>query len=121
MADQDELEFFQNSESITRRLEKYPQVAGGFETSHLLTAIEVLRTTDYLMPAPPFLLSNPTLAYKIQAIPLPPDIDYSVDYVLVRHQRTENSPLHNWLWEQLVEVSNELTAVPASRGRTMSR
>ena len=108
MADQDELEFFQNSASMTRRLERYPQVAGGFETSHLLTAIEILRNTDYLLPAPPFLLNNMTLSYKIQALPLPPDIDYSIDYMLVRHQRTENSPLHNWLWQQIIEARSEL-------------
>ncbi len=108
MADQDELEFFQNSASMTRRIENYQQLAGGFETSHLLTAIEVLRNTDYLMPAPPFLLNNPTLAYKIQALPLPPDIDYQIDYMLVRHQRTENSPVHNWLWQQMIEVRSEL-------------
>ncbi|MEM0955706.1 MAG: LysR family transcriptional regulator [Pseudomonadota bacterium] len=108
MADQDELEFFQNSASMTRRLERYPQVAGGFETSHLLTAIEILRNTDYLLPAPPFLLNNETLSYRIQALPLPPDIDYSIDYMLVRHQRTENSPLHNWLWQQIIEARSEL-------------
>jgi len=108
MADQDELEFFQNSASMTRRLERYPQVAGGFETSHLLTAVEILRNTDYLLPAPPFLLSNASFAYRIQALPLPPDIDYSIDYMLVRHQRTENSPVHNWLWQQMLEVRSEL-------------
>jgi DNA-binding transcriptional LysR family regulator len=110
MADQDALEIFHNSRSMTRRLEEYGPVAGGFETSHLLTAIEVLRQTDYLMPAPPFLLGNPTVAYKIQALPLPPDIDYQVNYVLVRHQRTDNSPVHSWLWQQILEVREELAA-----------
>ncbi|MEP5764550.1 MAG: LysR family transcriptional regulator [Halieaceae bacterium] len=112
VADQDQLEIFQNSESMARRLAQDERVSGGFETSHLLTAIEVLRNTDYLMPGPPFLLSNPTVAYKIQALPMPVDIDYSVDYVLVRHQRTENSPVHNWLWQQIVETRAELLATP---------
>ena len=62
------------------------------------------------MPAPPFLLGNPTVAYKIQALPLPPDIDYQVNYVLVRHQRTDNSPVHAWLWQQILEVREELAA-----------
>jgi DNA-binding transcriptional LysR family regulator len=110
MADLAELEFFQRAESISRRLESVPTVTGGFETSHLLTAIEVLRSTDYLMPAPPFLLDNPTLSYKIQALELPPEFDYSIDYMLVRHRRTVNSPVHNWLWQQIIEVREELRA-----------
>lgn len=110
MADQDALEIFHDSGSMTRRLEEYAQAAGGFETSHLLTALEILRQTDYLMPAPPFLLGNPTVSYKIQALPLPPDVNYQVNYVLVRHQRTDNSPVHNWLWQQILEVREELAA-----------
>ena len=110
MADQDALEIFHNARSMTRRLEDYARAAGGFETSHLLTALEILRQTDYLMPAPPFLLGNPTVSYKIQALPLPPDIDYQVNYVLVRHQRTDNSPVHTWLWQQILEVREELAA-----------
>ena len=109
MADQDELEIFSNNQSMSARLEEFAEVSGGFETSHLLTAIEVLRNTDYLMPAPPFLLGNPTVSYKIQALPLPGDIDYQVNYMLVRHERTNNSPVHNWLWEQIIEVREELT------------
>jgi DNA-binding transcriptional LysR family regulator len=108
MADQDELEFLKSDRSMSRRLDAATQLMGGFETSHLLTAIEVLRTTDSLMPAPPFLLGNPTAAYKIQALPLPPEIDYQINYVLVRHQRTDNSPVHQWLWEQIVAVREEL-------------
>ncbi len=117
MADLDELEFFQEAESISRRLEAESPVSGGFETSHLLTAIEVLRTTDYLMPAPPFLMGNPTLSYKIQALELPPDVDYSIDYMLVRHRRTENSPVHSWLWGQILEVREELRERLASQGQ----
>jgi DNA-binding transcriptional LysR family regulator len=117
MADLDELEFFQEAESISRRLESVPMVTGGFETSHLLTAIEVLRSTDYLMPAPPFLMGNPTLSYKIQALELPADIDYSIDYMLVRHRRTENSPVHSWLWQQILEVREELREKLESQGR----
>ena len=68
----------------------------------------MLRNTDYLMPAPPFLLGNPMVAYQIQTLPMPINVDYSVEYILVRHRRTENSPVHNWFWAQLVEVLEEL-------------
>jgi DNA-binding transcriptional LysR family regulator len=82
--------------------------AGNFETSHLLTALEVLRNTDYLMPGPPFVLHNPTVGYKIQSLPFASELSYSVNYVLVRHQRTENSPVHNWLWGELIDAIDEL-------------
>jgi DNA-binding transcriptional LysR family regulator len=108
MADQDELEFLNNDRSMSRRFDTTLELTGGFETSHLLTAIEVLRFTDYLMPAPPFLLGNPTAAYKIQALPLPAEIDYQINYVLVRHRRTDNSAVHQWLWQQFVAVREEL-------------
>jgi DNA-binding transcriptional LysR family regulator len=114
MADMEELEFIQTRDSITRRLESVEEMAGGFETSHLMTAIEVLRNTDHLMPAPPFLMGNPTLAYKIQALELPADVDYTIDYMLVRHRRTENSPLHHWLWQQVLEVRDEVREKLAS-------
>ncbi len=121
MADMEELEFIQTRDSITRRLETVEEMQGGFETSHLLTAIEVLRNTDHLMPAPPFLMGNPTLAYKIQALELPPDVDYSIEYMLVRHRRTENSPLHNWLWQQILDVRAELREKLASAAPPGSR
>jgi DNA-binding transcriptional LysR family regulator len=111
ISDQEELEFFKNQPEINRELEAESRPRGGFETSHLLTALEVLRQTDYLMPAPPFLLGNPTVAYKIQALPVPDELDYHIDYMLVRHRRTENSPAHNWLWEQISELLAELQSV----------
>lgn len=108
ISDQEELEVFQKQQSVARRIETQRERGGWFETSHLLTALEVLRNTDYLMPGPPFLLGNPTVSYKIQALPMPADIDYDVEYVLVRHRRTQNSALHNWLWQQVLEVLLEL-------------
>ena len=79
----------------------------------------MLRSTDYLMPAPPFLMGNPTLSYKIQALELPPDINYSIDYMLVRHRRTENSPVHNWLWQQILELRDELRETLALSGQPL--
>jgi DNA-binding transcriptional LysR family regulator len=111
LSDQEELEFFRKQPDIARRLEAESRPRGGFETSHLLTALEVLRQTDYLMPAPPFLLGNPTVAYKIQALPIPAEMDYPIEYMLVRHRRTENSPVHNWLWQQIKELLAELQSL----------
>jgi hypothetical protein len=48
------------------------------------------------------------VSYKIQALNMPRDLDYRIEYMLVRHRRTEHSPLHNWLWQQLLEVMAEM-------------
>ncbi|MEH6586553.1 MAG: LysR family transcriptional regulator [Halioglobus sp.] len=81
---------------------------GSLEISHLMTAMEVLRNTDYYMPGPAFLTQNESVSHGITALPLPRVNDISVDYVLAAHQRTENSPLHNWLWEEITCTIREL-------------
>ena len=81
---------------------------GSLEISHLMTAMEVLRNTDYFMPGPAFLLQNESISQGIIARSLPGMADRSVDYVLVAHQRIENSPLHNWLWEEITCTIRDL-------------
>lgn len=81
---------------------------GSLEISHLMTAMEVLRNTNYYMPAPGYLAQNEAISKGITALPLPGEENASLDYVLVAHQRTENSPLHNWLWEQITCTIREL-------------
>lgn len=103
ISDREELEVFQDEDMLANRMEAQRE-RGGFETSHLLTALEVLRNTDYIMAGPPFLLRNPTVTYKIVALPTPVITDYQIEYMLVRHKRTYNSPIHNWLWAQILEV-----------------
>lgn len=85
-----------------------PQVRGSLEISHLMTAMEVLRCSNYYMPGPAFLTQNDSISDGITALPLPGGEDLSVDYVLAAHNRTSNSPLHNWLWEQITCTIREL-------------
>ena len=65
---------------------------GSLEISHLMTAMEVLRNTDYIMPGPAFLVQNESVSQGITARPIPGIGDLSVDYVLAAHQRTESPP-----------------------------
>ncbi len=81
---------------------------GSLEISHLMTAIEVLRNTDYYMLGPLYLTQNEKLSQGITALPLPSAVDFTVEYSLVAHQRTENSPLHNWLWGQISDTIRDL-------------
>ncbi len=85
-----------------------PPGQGSLEISHLMTAIEVLRSTDYYMIGPSYLTQNEKLSQGITALPLPTLENYSVEYSLVAHQRTENSALHNWLWEQIGDTIRDL-------------
>lgn len=71
------------------------------EISHLLTSLEVLRSTDYFMIAPAYLMQNQEVTRGIRAMPLPPGEQESLNYALVAHNRTANSPLHNWLWQEI--------------------
>ncbi len=107
ISDLEQLELFQSEGGFGSVAE---DAGGSFETSHLLTALEVLRNTDFLMPGPPFVLSNPAVGYMIQAFAFPPEITYQVEYMLVRHRRTEKSALHNWLWQEILVVVEELRA-----------
>ncbi|WP_240732843.1 LysR family transcriptional regulator [Halioglobus maricola] len=94
---------------ITSSLEEARQRSrGSLEISHLMTAMEVLRNTDYLMPGPAFLLQNESVSQGIAAQPFPDAGDLSVDYVLVSHNRTANSLMHNWLWEQITCTIRDL-------------
>ncbi len=74
------------------------------ETSHLLTSLEVLRTTDYFMPGPASILRNTSVAEHLIALPLPAGGEYTMDYMLVSHRRTEGSAVHQWFWAQILDT-----------------
>ncbi len=62
------------------------------------------------MPGPAYLMQNQALSQGITALGLPGDEDFTIDYVFVSHHRTDNSPLHNWLWEEITCTIRELQA-----------
>jgi DNA-binding transcriptional LysR family regulator len=81
---------------------------GTLEISALLTALEVLRQTDYFMPAPAYLLQEGIASAGITGRSMPRGGDLNIEYALVAHKRTSNSPLHNWLWDQITCTIAEL-------------
>ena len=81
---------------------------GTLEISHLLTALEVLRETDYFMPAPAYILQNEDATAGITGLPAPGNTNLEINYALVAHQRTANSALHNWLWEEITCTIREM-------------
>lgn len=81
---------------------------GSLEISHLLTALEVLRNTDYFMPGPAYVLQSEGATAGITALPVPDGDEYQLDYVMVAHQRTAHSPVHAWLWEEITCTIRQL-------------
>lgn len=78
------------------------------EISHLLTALELLRRSDYFMPAPAYLLHQEGATIGIKGLPMPFGSDLNIHYALVAHKRTGNSALHNWLWEQITGTIRQM-------------
>ncbi len=103
--DLDQLNLTRDSELI---IPDQALVQGYFETSHLLTALEVLRNTDYYMTAPVNLLENTATNSGIVALPLPGAERFRINYALVAHQRTARSAPHQWFWSQIVEALDSL-------------
>jgi DNA-binding transcriptional LysR family regulator len=90
---------------------------GSLEISHLLTALEVLRVTDYIMPGPASILQNEGATHGICALPSLGIGIPTINYALVSHKRTAQSPLHNWLWEQITCTIRDLRTPLARKMR----
>lgn len=101
ISDLEQIEIVRSSDTFNRV--RSPN-QGCLETSHLLTSLEVLRTTDYFMPGPASILQNTAVTGGIIALPLPAGEEYTMDYMLVAHHRTASSPVHQWFWQQIVDT-----------------
>lgn len=89
---------------------------GILETSHLLTAFEILRETDYLLICPAYLARNEGATRDIVALTLPIEMTFSVQYSLVAHKRTEHSSVHQWLWQEIIETVQSMRFRIVHRG-----
>jgi DNA-binding transcriptional LysR family regulator len=99
--------------------DRYRQVfgtAGMVETSHLLTALEILRETNYTLLCPAYLTRNDAATRDVVALPLPPEEATVIDYVLVAHERTQRSPLHQWLWNEIIDTVRNMRMRTVHRG-----
>ena len=89
---------------------------GMLETSHLLTALEVLRETDYTLICPAYLARNEGATRDVVALPLPTEDAQSVDYTLVAHERTRRSAIHQWLWNEILDTVRNMRIRTVHRG-----
>ena len=68
----------------------------------------MLRNSDYVMPAPSYLLRNPAASEGIVALPLPEGEQQEFRYMLVSHHRSERSQLHAWFRERVLATIHEI-------------
>lgn len=108
--DREHLEVQQRS-AANMPLGQHPK--GTLEISALLSAFAVLRQTDYFMPAPAYLIEQGRASAGITGCTMPEGGELDVEYVVVAHKRTINSPVHNWLWEQITGIVADMRATEA--------
>lgn len=73
-------------------------------TDQLLTAIQVVRNTDYLFPAPPLFLEQADISGELIALPLPEGEQVNLKYVMVNHERVNTSAAHDFLYREILQV-----------------
>lgn len=75
-----------------------------FETSHMFTAIEVVKRTNCILVGPPFITRHPALGLGVTSIRLPVSEENYIRYVLVTHKRVESSAPHQWLRQKIIHI-----------------
>jgi DNA-binding transcriptional LysR family regulator len=73
-------------------------------TDQLLTAIEIVRHSDYLFPAPPLFLEQADISGELIALPLPEGEKVMLKYVMVNHQRLNTSAAHDFIYREILLV-----------------
>jgi DNA-binding transcriptional LysR family regulator len=91
-------------------LEYQRQVQPQYQTDDLQTAVEIVRQTDCLFPAPPMFVDQLNLQKHIVVLPLPILGGISIKYVVVRHRRVLASPPHNFFYNLIVSVTETFRA-----------
>ena len=84
-------------------------VSPSFVTDDIHVALEVIRQSDFIFPAPPLFLEQFNLARKLVALKLPGEAP-GVKFVVARHRRVEKSPPHEFFFQQMLDVAEEFRA-----------
>ena len=81
-------------------------------TNQLMTALDTLHSSDCLMLATMDDLKQESEFYQIVRKPYPRDLEHdpTIPAALVQHERTANSPMHNWIKERILEIIQGIRA-----------
>ncbi|MDC3332671.1 LysR family transcriptional regulator [bacterium] len=75
-----------------------------FQTGHLLSALQVLKSTNGIMPGPQSLLASSLMSDFVN-IGLPNKLKaINVPIILLQHHRTINSAAHSWIKDAFIEI-----------------
>jgi DNA-binding transcriptional LysR family regulator len=80
-----------------------------FETSHLTVALVMLSQSDALMLAPDYLFQHPMFSSTVVSLPVGHISLFDqlrIDLCLLQHERTANSPLHQWVAAETIRAFN---------------
>lgn len=105
MPDQNELEFFAQVEVVKQMQANLSTV---FETSHVASAVETIRRTDCILPMPRLMGLDAAIIKGTCWLDFDLYENYTINYSLVNHVRTENSPLHRWVAGLLADAAADL-------------
>ncbi len=77
-----------------------------FHTSNLLTALQVVQSSDALMAGPAFILNSELLDKKFVKLDLPKELKGMEKVIgLAQHRRTLTSQSHQWLTEKIAAIT----------------
>lgn len=98
-----EMRFHQGDASAVLEYER--RVVPQYETDDLQTAVQIIRQTDCLFPAPPMFIEQFNLHRHVVTLPLPEIAEVSIKYVIARHRRVLDSPPHTFFYDQVLAVT----------------
>lgn len=93
---------------FTSRGEGVSRWKASLETESLLSALSIIRVSDYLMPAPDIVAKTLLASPMMKVLNLPEYREMVFAYVLVSHKRTTASAMHSWMEKVLMSLAHEL-------------
>lgn len=81
-----------------------------FETESLMTALSIVRLTDSLLPCPDVLTQMIMTASDLEVFQLAEFQSEMFNFVLVSHERTDMSVMHQWMHSVLMAIGKQISA-----------
>lgn len=98
-----ETRFHEGDASLVLEYEK--RITPHYQTDDLQIAVEIVRHSDCLFPAPPMFIEQFNLSRYVVALPVPGLEKVSIKYVAVRHERVIGSPAHDFFYGEILATT----------------